>query len=625
MNWGRQTMKSNRCLFNRAIFKSDFKRFLPFAIPLLIANIIIFPFVIFSNFNIKVYPLNLDDFADISMAADIACFIFSGVFAVLVFSYLYKPSTCISLHSFPVGRKGLFVTSFLAGYVLLVLPQLAGFAVSLPSIFATSKAPGTIILLQIVSIFADSFIFFSSGVLAVMLAGNIFAGSVLYLVINLACYAIWELFNTFVMEIGVGINTPDDDSVFFFYSPLTELFVSKESYGTRFVGENDLSQFSAYFTKAAIYFAISLVVIALAYLLYKARRLECAGDMVAFKIEIPVISVLVSLVGSAVATLLIREIASFGRELMLWFFAVFCLIIFFLTQMILRKKANVFSLKIIILAVVTCLIAVAAIWGTATYRTNLIPNAESVKKVVVNTSYDIELTDKADIDSVRDFHVKLLENTKNDAFLLNSSWNNYNRVIDSSYTVYSISLNYELENGKTVERYYSFRETDKELVSIVEAFEEKYHPKSVFDTLDRIKYEVYGASIHIFDNENGTDETLYVPKERFDELLNAVRTVSGKELENYRTVVNEIDINSFSFANQSVTVSFECRLKEKVSDEAVAELSLLTDDVSGVSCGNLFRYDRNEGKDVVNDTFEIIYCSSDNVEQDFADLLKSFR
>nr|MCR4564208.1 hypothetical protein [Clostridiales bacterium] len=381
-------MKSNRCLFNKAIFKSDIKRFLPFTIPLLIVNLIIFPVIIYINFNKQLNPLDLENFSGMSVASDIFNFGFSGLFAVLVFSYLFKPSTCNAIHAFPVGRKGLFFTNYLAGYVLLTVPQLIGFAVSIPGIYFAGKNFGAILLLQLVSIFAESFVFYTTGVLAVMLAGNIFAGAVIYLIINFFTAAIESVVNVVLTRLGYGLSFSGDFTFgFFSFSPITEFITYKLAAvfsATDLLTANEVVDltsgsvladvWSAYYPRVAVFCGVSVVFGILSYIFYKIRKLECAGDMVAFRIEIPVISVIVLFVGGALMSMAVCVFIPFKIIGFVLAFIILSFACFIGCEMVLNKTPKVFSVKNIILWAVSCAVIIAGLYALSVYKTNYTPD-----------------------------------------------------------------------------------------------------------------------------------------------------------------------------------------------------------------------------------------------------------
>ena len=599
-------MMSNRCLFNKAIFKSDIKRFLPFTIPLLIVNLIIFPVIIYSNFRSSDYPLELESFSGMSVASDIFNYFFSGLFALLVFSYLYSSNKCNAIHAFPIGRKGLFITNYLAGYILLTVPQLIGFAVAIPGIYITSKQFGAILLLQLVSIFAESFVFYSTGVLAVMLAGNIFAGAVLYIILNTFTLVIESVINVVLTRLGYGLSFSGDFSFgIFSFAPMSEFIAYKVSMifssADDLFGVNEITgragllfsnMWGAYYPRIAVLCGVSVVFITLAYVLYKIRKLECAGDMVAFRIEIPIISVIVLFVGGALMSMAVCVFVPFKILGFVLAFILLSFATFIVCQMVLRKSAKVFNVKNIILWAVSCAVIIVGLYALSVYKTNYTPEPEKVEEVQITTSYDIHITDKDEMKAVENFRKELIKNARKnnhkdrdgeDEGLL--AW-----LGDSLFSTndYSVNFFYKLEDGKVINRFYGFDKKDRELVKMLDELEGKHHPKSVFENLDGINFEITDISVSGYDwyNDNGAGVYPEIPKERYDEVFKACKEYSVKELESYRTEPESEKIVEYDDEEENATVyyniEFECRVTDAKSKKKLNELEEFMSDPNGV-------------------------------------------
>lgn len=563
-------MKSNKCLFNKAIFKSGIKRFLPFAIPLLIINLIIFPIIIYSNFNLPDNPLDMESFAGMSIASDVFNFGFSGLFALLVFSYLYKANMCNAIHAFPIGRRGLFVSNFVAGYALLVVPQLIGFAVSIPGIWFTSKVTSKILLMQFTSIFAESFIFYSIGALAVMLAGNIFAGAVIYIIINFAVPAVRTIFNLVVSSISYGMLGFGEGlfSSALTFSPVTELIAYKMMFTYGEIEELEgvsISAMDSYYPKAALYLAVAIVAIALAYLFYKLRKLECAGDMVAFRIEVPVISVIVTFVGGALLSMFVSIFVPFKITGFVILYVAFSFVVFIITQMILNKTPKIFNLKNMLLWAISCVVIIAGFYFVSVYRTNYIPTVSKVNVMNVNSSYDITIKDEETIRLAEQFHKALIENEKHKP---RSQDGFFDRVFDGSYSDdglpdYDITIGYVLKNGRKVSRHYSFTTKETELVKMLDRLESLKHPDSVFTKLENLNYKLERCSYEvIFDDY--TSEGNAVPKEMYQELFNACKE-STNSLMAYYTTSKDISNEQYNQALTEYRIDFKCKISEDES------------------------------------------------------------
>jgi len=542
-------MKSKECLFSKAVFKSDIKRFLPFAIPVLVINLIIFPIIIYGMFS-KKDPLEFEAFSLMSIVSDRILYVFAALFGIVVFSYLFRANKCNALHAFPLGRKALFVSNYLAGLVLLILPQLLAFAVAIPGVLSCAAEPSRMILVQLISIIAGSFIFYSTAVLSSMLSGNIFSAAVIYALINRCSSVISLVVSVLVARIGHGLGLANMDvlpSMFNVsaYDPSTSLFASKlcliDDFREGFFGINEV-EFVSFYKTIAVNCIIAVLFTALAFVLYRIRKLECAGDMVAFKITKPIIAVLVAFVASSLVSLFISIFISTTVAGFMLFFAAFYLINIFGVQMILNKTPRVFDKNKLILGFVSCAVIIAAIVFTANYQTNYVPKASKVKSVTVTSSYRMEITKQADIEDVTAFHEALKEKAKKvREGETNRITSIFDRVFDEEfmegnyYYNNNINIQYTLENGKSVYRSYTIDETDKKLCDMLNSLEGKYPVKTLFENIEDVDYTVTGAYVEQYTDEFDGGYGINLEKAQLEKLLELYKKDSKELLSDYRT------------------------------------------------------------------------------------------
>jgi hypothetical protein len=513
-----------------------------------------------------------------------------------VFSYLFKPSTCNAIHAFPVGRRGLFITNYLAGYVLLTVPQLIGFAVSIPGIYITSKQFGAILLLQIVSIFAESFVFYTTGVLAVMLAGNIFAGTVIYFIINFFTVAIESVANVVLTRLGYGLSFSGDFTFgIFSFSPITEFITYKLAAvfsATDLLTANEVVDltsgsvladvWSAYYPRVAVLCGVSVVFGILSYIFYKIRKLECAGDMVAFRIEIPVISVIVLFVGGALMSMAVCVFIPFKIIGFVLAFIILSFACFIGCEMVLNKTPKVFSVKNIILWAVSCAVIIAGLYALSVYKTNYTPDPEKVEEIKIITSYDIHITDEDEMKAVERFRKELIKNARKNNHKDKDGEDSglFEFLGDIFYdNDYNVSFFYKLKDGSMIMRTYGFDKEEKELVKALNDFERKHPPESVFDKLEGVDFEITDVSIMNWYWDTGEGDYPEIPKKDYEKILDASRDYVEEQLDGYITEpVNTDDESDYSDENDEdenisfYDVTFECRVNDEESKKKFEKL-----------------------------------------------------
>jgi len=584
-------MKSNKSLFSATLFKSNIVRFLPFSILFTIIELVIFPLILFFNYSRK-YNADFSDLFGMGVASDVFTGIFAVVFAILIFGYLFSANKSIALHSFPIGRKALFTTNFISAYVLLVVPQLVGFVLALPGMIMFTKAEifKAFLLLHLPTIFLFSFIVLSIAVLAMMLSGNAFAGLIIYGILNFLYTAVVMLLSYAVSFFGYGLNETVimNDGYSYILSPAVELFSRMSEYEEIMEkGKTIVELNPTYFAALGIYFAVAIAICALAYLLYKCRELEVAGEMAAFEKELPFIRVIVSVIGATVIAMSIGSIINAGKVGMIILYVVFSFIVYFATQMILKRKFNIFSGKLIIRWAVCCAVSVGVVLGLAAYETNYIPEASRVDKASVNMTYEIEADGEKGTQQFRELQKELIKYSKE-----NNAVTGFRSATDYAMIDYAdeeslpdklylnIQIDYTLKNGKEVSRVYEYNGESKKINALIKAIETENEYQNMFDYLDEIgvKYTVKGISVDSYENEYSEEYTVYAKD--YETFIALCKEDIATLTDNYSSLTPKKD--SYS------DVWIECVLDKNVKKDV---LDVLTDGSYSNFVEGYFSYD----------------------------------
>ena len=582
-------MKSSKSLFSKTLFKSNIQRFLPFSILFLIIEIIIFPLSIFANYSLK-YKIDFDDLITMGIASDIFAFLFAGAFAILVFGYLFSANKCNAIHAFPIGRKALFTTNLLSAYTLLIVPQLIGYLLAVPGIVMYSNSTKDMkaaLLMQFASILLFSFIVLSIAVLSMMLAGNAFSGAVIYFILNFLYTALVYITGYSVAIFGTGISEEifiNDNS--YLLSPVVNLFIELLDYDLK------AKLIVPDFYKALIiYFVAGIAICFFAYLLYKCRELEVAGEMAAFEIELPFIRVIVSIISSFVISMFIGAMLSLGKFGFLVLYIIFSFIVYFATQMILKKKFNIFSAKLIIRWVICCAVSVGIVLGLAAYQTNYIPEIKDIKNSKTSFSYTIESEEEETLQLVRELQKELIDYAKTDKANRFALFEVYEGSVDYKYMNINITyITYELKNGKSVSRFYEYKWDNEKINSIIESIENGNEYINIFDYLEKhnIDYSITDICVTDYSNDRETE----INKSDFDEFKKLCVEDVKNLTENYSSVKREVYNSQDNYESE---IWFECRTS-KGSD--IEELKKLEDGgINWFTEGYFTLYDIGNGKD----------------------------
>ena len=462
-------MKSKISFFNAGIFKSMLKRFWPlwtayFAVwfmclplPLLVARLQ----------GVKESAVTVVTAAmKTSVEASVVSGFLMGILAAMaVFGFLYSSRSCGMIASTPVRREAVFCSAYLAG----ALPVLAAnlFIAVLNWLFTLSSGiEGACIFKMNAILFAvnsmEFLIFFSISAFIAMLTANIVALPVLYLIFNFVFlgmeYVVRMLYGMFVF----GYNELPD-CILEFMSPLIYLFTRIGLSATKTAVT--LTNWSALLG----YIIAAVVLTAAALLLYRKRRMESAGDVIAVKSLRPVFKFCVTACAALCFGLLFFVIIStlFTSLSMSMLVLSAGLIIgafigYFASEMLLKKSFHVFkgSWKGFVITAVLCIVFAFVCVTDLFDLSSQLPDADDIEAISCNSEgRGVDIKNRSDIEALlkvnkaiiadRDKYEGLddtdLENTGyvNIRYKLkdgHSVYRGYTVLIDDNYKAYYAAL-----------------------------------------------------------------------------------------------------------------------------------------------------------------------------------------
>ena len=447
-------MKSRTSCFNLTLLKKDLTRFAP---AWAIYGIVLMLVLVSARSDSQVYYRVDNVEAFVVVMAWINLF-YACVVAQLLFGDLYTSRLCNALHAMPVTRESWFAVHTAAGVLFALVPNLALSLLAIPALNLGDA--WTAIPLWLVAANLQYLFFFGVAVLCVMLSGNRLGQLALYGIIQFASLIVCWLASRIYEPLlhGIQINS----EYFYPFCPAAQISRLGEIFTVNYERIlNDMGEFSHYevYGVAAgigwgymtICAAVGIGALAAALLLYRRRKLECAGDFVAFKAMEPVVLVMVTVCVAGLFHVL-GDLFGLGIQYML--LTAGLIVGFFGCKMLLERTTRVFRKKTF-LACGAVLIAFAAslglTWLDPLGLTRYQPEVEDVASVTVSDSYSIhyhgdvyfQVADPADIETMLAVHGACIDR---------SATNEEGRHADAAEV--SIHLEYELKNGKTVHRVY---------------------------------------------------------------------------------------------------------------------------------------------------------------------------
>lgn len=223
-------------------------------------------------------------------AVPVVSLLYAILCAMAVWSYLYNSRSVGLLHSLPIRREGLFLTNLLSGMAMMLIPYAVVGALCLLISAAFGALDMGPYLVTVLGVAGESLFFFASATLAAMVVGNLPALPALYLLLHFLAVLLEWLFGMlaqgflFGLESGYQISTAAA-----WLSPVVGMMehvnvdrTYQEIPSTGGGVDTVLQSVSLENGWViGVYALAGAMLLALAWLLYRRRRSESAGDVVA--------------------------------------------------------------------------------------------------------------------------------------------------------------------------------------------------------------------------------------------------------------------------------------------------------------------------------------------------------
>lgn len=458
-------MPSKTSFFNKTTFRKDLTRFFPlwglYALCLLLGLVLIMDerekFWIANNFSklpASMSPINM---------------VYAVVAAAVLFGDLYNTRMCYGLHALPMSRGSWFVSHVLSGMLFSLVPTAVMAVVSMPMLAGTPVTNAwQLSFYWFIATNLQYLFFFGLAALCALCAGNWLGMAALYGMLNFGAFIITALIEAFYTPLLPGVVTPSNLTNLFF--PMLKLaendLIVMERVST--LDEKGVEHLSGSFTLGSIWSyllilaVLGLVLLAAAYLLYRRRKLESAGDFLAIPKLAPVLAVAMALTGTAAVWIVLNSagVLYSQKDAMILLFAFASLVVsWFAGQMLLSRSTQVFHLRQWAgLGILTLVIAVSLVLtkldvlGIADW----VPQLEDVKSVSYHFNVSDTVEDEAGIADMIQLHNLCLEEKLTNEQLQEKYQAFHEEHPDEPYPYdyQQVSLTYHLNNGRTVQRRY---------------------------------------------------------------------------------------------------------------------------------------------------------------------------
>ena len=432
-------MKLRTSFFNFRVLRKNLSRFAPLWILYAVGEVL----------GLMTLPMNGP-----STARDLICLMgpvsafhmgYAFLVAACLFGDLFDSRMCNGLHAMPLRREGWLITNLVSGLVFALIPAIVGggvAAVILGEYGWIALVWQGVSLLQFV-------LFFGVAVFSAMCAGKRLAMAVIYLLINFLSVLVYWIAAQLYEPLLPGVVLPSDWAKLLcpVVTICSHVYID---YDWVYRNNSDALVINGFLSNEWSYLwicaGVGVVFLFLAWLLYRKRHLETAGDFISFR---PMRYVFLVAYTLLIGMLLYGFFGLFEIENTYIFLAVGIVIGYFTGWMLLERTVKVWTGKVLL-----GFVAFAALFAGSMGLTALdpmgvvtyVPEAEEVKTVCLyplNERYTYEsgngwyISDPEEIARVQALHRQVIETPEN-----------------QNAPVISFTLQYELENGRRVRRSY---------------------------------------------------------------------------------------------------------------------------------------------------------------------------
>lgn len=372
-------MKSAQPSFSKALIYKNLLRFWPI-FALYIISVLLFGYGILTSIpeNAVFEP---DFFSNLiyrgtEMLVLLIAF-FSIVAAAAVFSYMHNAKATAMINALPFDRKTVFMSNYLAGFLMVMVPLLVLFL----CLLGIGLGYG---VLQIVPLLAWLLVFtiltlllYSLAVFIGLITGNIIAHLAFYGIANFLLIGLEVLVEGYLGLFLYGFSRFYSDYLFIKATPI--------AYALSLSSSHNSLQWEVW----AAYLLAALLLTWLAFYLYRKRKMENAGDVIAIHQLNPVFKYGVTICSSLAFGSILIEIFSldYNFAAATGFFILMGMVGYFAAEMLMQKTFRVWHTYkgLVVYAVLLVLISVSVYNDWYGYACRM-PDADKVEAVAFSHS-----------------------------------------------------------------------------------------------------------------------------------------------------------------------------------------------------------------------------------------------
>lgn len=503
-------MKLRTSFFNIHVLKKNLTRFAPLWVLYAVGEVL---GIMTLDLGEAAYRI-VDDLSYIMGPVSICHAGYALLVAACLIGDLFDSRLCNGLHAMPMRREGWLLTNLVSGLVFALIPALVGggfAAVVLREYWWIALAWQLVSLLQFV-------FFFGVAVFSAMCAGKRIG--------MIAVYAMVNFFSVLIFWVADMLYEPLLPGVVFSeawyerFSPLVtmvgnmyyDIDINWSEISTKVVFNGYIPESWHYLFICA---GVGVVFTVLAWLLYRKRNLETAGDFISFR-PMRMVFLIVYTIAAGVLVYAFGDFVGLYKDY--GFLTVGILIGFFTGWMLLERTIKIFTKKVFAGFAVFAILFAASLGITAwdpMHMVTYVPETEKIANVCLFQLSDTFLyysgthsggwyiKEPEEIAKVQTLHKQMLETPA-----------------DPDGEILNMELRYELENGSYVYRSYDVP-AESPVAEDLRLF--MSDPRAVFgvEDLQQVRDNLLQMNIYL----HGGDKLLEITdRDRMEALLDAILT-----------------------------------------------------------------------------------------------------
>jgi len=402
-------MKSKISCFNKTIFKKNLTLYWPLWTGFLLLMLAMVPLNLYqymrsySNNPIARQYSALRNVFELA-TEPVLLFTFCVVAVMCVFSYLYTAKNANGIHGLPVTRLELFVTNTVSAFLFLAVSEVVSFIAGVFVAISCGVTNIEVLLYMLLFQLGITFFGVAFATAVAMLTGHIMAMPIYCFIANYLYIVVREVLENLIVNMTYGLNDLWGKDITYMLSPLYYLQYSV-NVTTRY---NDVLERLDSITVSgggvvAAYAGIGVLLLVLAYRLYRRRQLETAGDVISVGFMKPIFRIGLGICGGTTLGLGISEIFYFdtarysdARFAIMFCFILVCIFIgYFMAEMLMQKSFRIFKKRILIESVVSAVavsMLLLALNADVFGLERQLPKQEEIVEAWVDLDYPVKYT-----------------------------------------------------------------------------------------------------------------------------------------------------------------------------------------------------------------------------------------